>query len=258
MKLDIVCFSHLRWNFVYQRPQHLLSRFSKNSRVFFIEEPVWDAGIETVSIKQVADNITVVVPYLLLDNKPDSLENFQRDMLDKLLEDMNITDYIFWYYSPMALPFSEHANPALIIYDCMDELSSFKNAPQELKENEAALIKKADIMFTGGRSLYHAKKHLHRNVYAFPSSIDKEHFFAARAKSSKEEIQGNIPHPRFGFYGVLDERFNMELLSEIAVKNPQWSFILVGPVAKISRESIPALNNIHYLGIQSYKDLPSY
>jgi glycosyltransferase involved in cell wall biosynthesis len=258
MKLDIVCFSHLRWNFVYQRPQHLLSRFSKNSRVFFIEEPIWDAGIETVSIKQVADNITVVVPYLLSDNKPKNLVSFQREMLDKLLDDMNITDYIFWYYSPMALPLSKHADPALIIYDCMDELSSFKNAPEELKLNEAELIRKADIMFTGGRTLYHAKKHLHHNVHVFPSSIDKEHFFAARAKTSKDELHDQIPHPRFGFYGVLDERFNMELLANVANKNPQWSFVLVGPVVKINEDSIPSLGNVHYLGIRSYKDLPSY
>ena len=257
MKVDIVCFSHLRWNFVYQRPQHLLSRFSKNSRVFFIEEPIWDTGQEIISTTQVAENITVVVPYLSSE-KSDETVALQREMLDRLFEEMNITDYIFWYYSPMALPFSDHANPKMIVYDCMDELSSFKNAPIELKENEAKLIKKADIMFTGGNSLYHAKKHLHRNVHAFPSSIDKEHFFTARAKYSREEVHENIPHPRFGFYGVIDERFNMELLEDIATKKPDWNFILVGPVVKISEDSIPALDNIHHLGGKSYKDLPAY
>jgi UDP-galactopyranose mutase len=127
-----------------------------------------------------------------------------------------------------------------------------------LKENEAKLIKKADIMFTGGNSLYHAKKHLHHNIYAFPSSIDKEHFFTARGRCLKEEVHENIPHPRFGFYGVIDERFNMELLEEIATKKPAWNFILVGPVVKISEDSIPALDNIHHLGGKSYKDLPAY
>jgi UDP-galactopyranose mutase len=258
MKLDIVCFSHLRWNFVYQRPQHLLSRFSKNGRVFFIEEPMWDAGAETVSVKEVEENIIVVVPYLLSTKTAKTNLNFQKQMLDNLLEQMNITDYIFWYYSPMALPFSEHANPRLIIYDCMDELSCFKNAPAALKENEAKLIEKADIMFTGGNSLYNAKKHLHENVHAFPSSIDKEHFFTARARSSREEVHQNIPHPRFGFYGVIDERFNIELLAELATKKPEWSFILIGPIVKISANSIPSLNNIYYLGGKSYKELPDY
>jgi len=258
MNFDIICFSHLRWNFVYQRPQHLLSRFSKNNRVFFIEEPVWDADTETVSVEEVDKNINVVVPYLSSDKTPKAVLNFQKRMVDKLLEDMNITNYIFWYYSPMALPFSDHANPGLIIYDCMDELSCFKNAPAALKENEAKLIEKADIMFTGGHSLYNAKKHLHENVHAFPSSIDKEHFFTARARSVEEEVHENIPHPRFGFYGVIDERFNLDLLAEIATKKPEWSFVLIGPIVKISEDSIPSLANIYYLGGKSYKDLPDY
>lgn len=259
MKFDIVCFSHLRWDFVYQRPQHLLSRFAKNRRVFFIEEPIWDvAAQETVSVKEVDENIFVVVPYLLSHKSEDEILNFQKEMVNRLIEDMNITNYIFWYYSPMTLPFSEHANPHLIVYDCMDELSCFKNAPLALKENEAKLMKKADVVFTGGNSLYSAKKHLHHNVFAFPSSIDKEHFFKARAKSSKEEIHQNIPRPRFGFYGVIDERFNMDLFGELATKKPEWSFVLVGPVVKISEDSIPSLPNVYHLGGKSYKELPNY
>src|SRR2546423_10074980 len=170
MKYDIVCFSHLRWNFVYQRPQHLLSRFAKNSRVFFIEEPVWDVGKETISIKKVSENIWVVVPHLFSN---ENSYTFKKEVVDYLIQEMHIVDYIFWYYSPMALPFSSHANPALIVYDCMDELSSFKNAPATLKENENKLIQKADVMFMGGYSLYNAKQHLHYNAHPFPSSIDK-------------------------------------------------------------------------------------
>jgi len=219
---------------------------------------MWDAGIETVSVEEVDKNITVVVPYLSSDKTSKAVLNFQQEMVDKLLEEMHITDYIFWYYSPMALPFSEEASPRLIIYDCMDELSCFKNAPAALKENEAKLINKADIIFTGGQSLYHAKKHLHENVYAFPSSIDKEHFFTARVRSSDEEIHQNIPHPRLGFYGVIDERFNMDLLEEMATKKPEWSFVLIGPIVKISEDSIPSLANVYYLGGKPYKELPDY
>jgi UDP-galactopyranose mutase len=257
MKGDIICFSHLRWNFVYQRPQHLLSRFAKNNRVFFIEEPIWDAGLETVSITRVSNNVTVVVPHLCSGNSGRFAVTFQKAMLDKLLDEMNITDYIFWYYSPMALAFSDHADPKLIVYDCMDELSSFMNAPPALKENEARLLKRADVMFTGGYSLYRAKKHLHHNVHPFPSSIDKEHFFSARAKSFEEELYNHIPHPRFGFYGVIDERFDMELLEKVASKKTHWSFILIGPVVKISEDNIPKLKNIHHLGAKSYEELPA-
>src|SRR5689334_1263652 len=153
MQYDIVCFSHLRWNFVYQRPQHLLSRFSKNHRLFFIEEPIWDAGKETISIKEVSKNIWVIVPYLCSSTDAEMLLSRKKEVVDFVLREMQIDNFIFWYYSPMALPFSSHATPSLIVYDCMDELSSFKNAPATLKENEHKLIQKADVMFMGGHSL---------------------------------------------------------------------------------------------------------
>jgi UDP-galactopyranose mutase len=184
--------------------------------------------------------------------------NKKKEVVDYVLREMQIVDYIFWYYSPMALPYSSHAEPALIVYDCMDELSSFKSAPATLKENENKLIQKADVMFMGGYSLYHAKKHLHYNAYPFPSSIDKEHFFTARLKICTEDLYKNIPHPRLGFYGVIDERMNMQLLAGIAGKKPHWQFILIGPIAKINEKSIPALPNIHYLGAKRYEELPAY
>jgi glycosyltransferase involved in cell wall biosynthesis len=137
-------------------------------------------------------------------------------------------------------------------------LSSFKNAPPALKENENKLIQKADVMFMGGYTLYHAKQHLHYNAYAFPSSIDKEHFFAARTKTFKEDLYLNIPHPILGFYGVIDERMNLQLLADIATKNPQWNFVLIGPIVKINEESIPKLSNVYYLGAKTYDELPAY
>jgi UDP-galactopyranose mutase len=258
MTYDIICYSHLRWNFVYQRPQHLLSRFSKYSRVFFIEEPVWDSGKETLSVKKVSENIWVIVPHFSSGIDSSYLYERKREMINKLMHEMNITNYISWYYSPMALPFSNNTNPSLIVYDCMDELSSFKNAPPALKENELRLIEKADVMFMGGHSLYNAKCHLHKNAYAFPSSIDREHFLRARTKIFDEDFYKDIPHPRLGFYGVIDERMNMELLSGLAEKNPQWNIILIGPTAKISEDSIPKFSNVHYLGGKAYDDLPAY
>jgi len=243
---------------VYQRPQHLLSRFSKNHRVFFIEEPVWDAEKETISIKELSENIWVIVPYLLPNADSQILLSRKKEMIDYLIQEMQIIDYIFWYYSPMALPYSNHATPALIVYDCMDELSSFKNAPPALKETENKLIQKADVMFMGGYSLYYAKRHLHYNAHAFPSSIDKKHFLTARTKAFKEDFYENIPHPRIGFYGVIDERMNMQLLADIAMKKPEWHFILIGPIVKISEKSIPNLANIHYMDGKRYEELPNY
>ena len=158
----------------------------------------------------------------------------------------------------MALQNSSSFKPELVIYDCMDELSAFKFAPAELKLMEAELFKKSQIVFTGGYSLYHAKKSSHNNIYPFPSSIDKPHFLQARKKVADPEDQAAISKVRFGFYGVIDERFNIKLIEEVATKKPDWQFILVGPVVKINEADLPRRNNIHYLGSKSYNELPFY
>ena len=157
--MDIVCFSHLRWNFVYQRPQHLLTRFAKYNRVFVWEEPFLDASEDFYTITQQPDsNIWVVVPHLKKDHNESNVNAAQTYLLNKLLQKLEINNYLLWYYSPMALSFSENLSPKLVVYDCMDELSGFKFAPPSLKEKEARLFNLADIVFTGGNHLYSAKK----------------------------------------------------------------------------------------------------
>jgi UDP-galactopyranose mutase len=256
---DLVCFSHLRWNFVYQRPQHLMSRFAKTFRTFFVEEPIFHNDEDSISIKLSAENVWVVVPYL--NEKENSLIPLltrQKILINKFFIKMKIKKFIAWYYTPMALKISSHLQPATVVYDCMDELSAFKFAPAELKLLEAELFKKAHIVFTGGYSLYNAKKHAHHNIYPFPSSIDKHHFLQARGTVPDPADQKNIKGTRFGFYGVIDERFNIKLIEQLALQRPQWQFILVGPVVKIDQQDLPAQKNIHYLGGKSYNELPLY
>ena len=179
-------------------------------------------------------------------------------MVDLLITQKNINRFFSWYYTPMALPYTEHLKPQMVIYDCMDELSAFKFAPPELHYYEQKLIQKADIVFTGGYSIYYAKQHLHHNIHPFPSSIDKEHFAKARNFKGEVREQENIPHPRFGFFGVLDERFDIDLVAAVAAKKPDWHFILIGPVVKIDPASLPQLPNIHYPGSKHYNELPNY
>ena len=254
----ILCFSHLRWNFVYQRPQHLLSRFAKNYTVYFIEEPMYHGDDDYNNIVLTNDNIRVVTPYLK-HNEP--VENFNERMsalLGRIIQQENIHNYFSWYYSPLAFLYSNHLQPSLIVYDCMDELSAFKFASLELKEAEDQLFRKADIVFTGGYSLFYAKKDRHPNIHAFPSSIEKEHFAKARIIKEDPPDQKNIPHPRLGFFGVLDERFDIELIREAANKKPEWNFIFIGPIVKIHPDDLPHNNNIFYLGSKSYAELPAY
>lgn len=259
LSTDLVCFSHLRWNFVYQRPQHLLSRFAKHYRVFFIEEPVFNAAKDICDITLNDEKVWVVVPHLKGNySEAEEVITRQKFLLNSLFIKMQIEHYMFWYYTPMALRISNHFKPQLVIYDCMDELSAFKSAPGSIRELEAQLFNKADVVFTGGQSLYEAKKHCHHNIYPFPSSIDREHFYKARTFKTEPADQKIIPHPRIGFYGVLDERFDIDLVVEVAQRKPDWQMILIGPVVKIDPDSLPKLANLHYLGGKSYNELPSY
>ena len=172
--LDLLCFSHLRWGFVFQRPQHLIGRFAKYQRVFFIEEPIF--GEEEKLEIELSNNVRIVTPHFTHGLTAAQVQEKLSVILDQLIKQMNIRRYYSWYYTPMALPFTRDLTPELTIYDCMDELSAFKFAPPALKDLEKELIKKADVVFTGGQSLYEAKKNQHHNIYPFPSSIDYAHF----------------------------------------------------------------------------------
>ena len=255
--IDLVCFSHLRWGFVYQRPQHLLIRFAKHTRVFFCEEPIMHSGLDKLVITNESKNLYVVVPHLQHDKDECQIER-QKQLLNHLIISMKVNHFFSWYYTPMALPFTEHLSPEFIVFDCMDELSAFKFAPVELKKREKQLMEKADVVFTGGHSIYEAKKQDHPNIHPFPSSIDKSHFGLARSIKKDPQDQTKIPHPRFGFAGVIDERLDIDLVGRVAASRPDWHFVMIGPVVKIDPASLPNFPNIHYLGGKNYNDLPKY
>jgi glycosyltransferase involved in cell wall biosynthesis len=259
VKPTLICFSHLRWDFVFQRPQHLFTRFAKQLDVIFVEEPIFDRqeGDDFVSAQVNDERITVLTPHLA-PGSSEHHENTLSVLLENYLSENRISDLIAWYYTPMALGFTHFLKPLVTVYDCMDELTAFAGAPAELKEREARLFKKADLVFTGGISLYEAKKNFHEHVYPFPSSIELEHFMQARNRLSDPVDQLNIGFPRIGFFGVIDERMDIDLISEVAELKKEWHFIFIGPIVKINPDNLPRLSNIHYLGMKAYKELPSY
>jgi UDP-galactopyranose mutase len=180
------------------------------------------------------------------------------ELVTQLFALYGIERYTLWYYTPMALSFTAHLSPTTTIYDCMDELSAFAHAPVGIVDAERELMRRADVMLTGGHTLFEAKRHLHENVHPVPSSVDVAHFGRARRIQEQPADQMSIPRPRLGFFGVLDERLDIALLDTIAARRPDWHFIMVGPVVKIDPASLPRHPNIHYLGAKSYEELPAY
>ncbi len=255
----LLCFSHLRWNFVFQRPQHLLTRAARHYRVAIFEEPVrGDVESPILEAADGAGGVTVLVPHL-----PEGLSERSETLAQRAL----LNDYVaatgepqaLWYYSPAFMAFSAHVAAPVRVYDCMDELTAFRNAPPTLPLMERRLLARADLVFTGGMSLYEAKRGRHPSVHAFPSSVDRAHFAQARDPERHDPPdQARISGPRFGFFGVIDERMDLELLAAVADLRPAWQFVMLGPVVKIDEAQLPRRSNIHWLGGKPYAELPRY
>jgi len=255
----LVCLSHLRWGFVYQRPQHVMSRLAKDYDVIFFEEPVV-AGDEPPRLEasSPADGIQVLVPRLPEGMSAQAINEAQRQLLDERLAQRLPGDLLLWYFTPMSLAFTDHLHAQVTVFDCMDELSAFLGAPAQLVDMERLLMDKADVVFTGGVSLWEVKQRQHGNAHPVPSSVDIAHFAQARDTVAEPADQAAIARPRLGFFGVIDERFDIELVDELAALRPDWQIVLVGPVVKIDPQTLPRRPNIHYLGARQYAELPAY
>jgi UDP-galactopyranose mutase len=256
---DLVCFSHLRWDFVFQRPNHLMARFARGCRTFFIEEPVVEPSVTApmMEVEEVEHGPLVCTPHLPPDLESAAQSSVQRALVDELFRRRAIRPGVLWFYTPMAMTFAGHLRAPVVVYDCMDELAGFRGAPPDIMERERALFRRADLVFTGGHSLYRAKRDLHPRVYPFPSSVDARHFGQARRLPEAAD-QAVIPGPKLGYFGVVDERMDLELIARIADTHRDWHVIMIGPIAKIAADDLPQRTNIHWLGARDYSELPSY
>ena len=235
-----------------------MTRCARERRVFFIEEPLHAPHSAPHLHVERCGGVTVAVPHLPSDLDEARTTAAMRTLLDSFMQEQDVRDCVLWYYTPMALGFTDHLTPRAIVYDCMDELSAFKDAPPVLKAREAALMRRASLVLTGGQSLFEAKRHQHPNIHAFPSSVEVEHFARARRIDADPPDQADIPHPRLGFFGVIDERMDLELLSGLAAARPDWHVVMIGPVVKIDPATLPRRRNLHYLGPKTYDELPQY
>ncbi|MGI4958541.1 MAG: glycosyltransferase [Janthinobacterium lividum] len=201
----------------------------------------------------------IVIPHISADTDPATIEAIQRALLDLFLVELGSVVAVAWFYTPMAMDFAGHVQAGTTVYDCMDELTLFRGASPRLVLLERRLLDQADLVFTGGRSLYEAKRQMHPHAHLFPSSVDAPHFHQARFdRSASPSDQTDLPYPRIGYFGVIDERIDYALLDAIAVARPDWTFIMLGPTAKIDPASLPQHANLHWLGMKSYAELPAY
>jgi len=255
----MLCLSHLRWAFVYQRPQHVMSRLANDYDVIFFEEPTF-APVDRpqLQVSTPSAGIEVVVPLMPMGMGEPQVTEWQRSLLDQLLAARFSGPLLLWYFTPMSLSFTDHLRAQVIVFDCMDELSAFQGAPVHLVEMERRLLARSDVVFTGGYSLWEVKRRQHSNAYPVPSSVDLAHFLVARDRLPEPADQAPIAHPRLGFFGVIDERFDIELVGRMARLRPEWQIVLIGPVVKIDPSTLPRAANIHYLGSKQYADLPAY
>lgn len=246
---DMIVFCHLRWDFVYQRPQHIISRLAKNYKILVVEEPVnYEQGEKSIfSVRQINSQIDICQPRV----------NRMEDIGPYLKKHLQISDFSAgWFYSAAFIQVLETLDFESVVYDCMDELTLFKGASPQLIEQENQLLAAADVVYTGGKSLYESKRQKHHNVFCFPSSVDFDHFSATG--NIKPNDIAEIPSPIVGYYGVIDERIDLVLLEKTAAKSPDSSFVMLGPICKIEEKDLPRAKNIHYLGMKTYDELPAY
>ena len=254
----LLCLSHLRWNFVFQRPQHIMSRLAHSFDVLFWEEPVFDAkGEAWIERSSPVPGVEVLTPHLASGSNTAADEARLQAMLDTALAPRGKVA-VRWYYTPMMVGFTRHIEAECTVYDCMDELANFDQAPPELPARERELFAMADVVFTGGYSLYEAKRAIHPSVHAFPSSVDTKHFAVARTLTGEPADQASLPGKRLGFFGVIDERIDLKLIAAVADARPDWTIVMVGPVVKIDPATLPKRPNIAYLGGKTYAELPTY
>jgi glycosyltransferase involved in cell wall biosynthesis len=259
----IVVHCHLRWSFVWQRPQQIHARLAREHPVLFIEEPEVAASTRRARLllEEPWPNVTVARPRIPAPAGAGAAEATVLDLLREALDGPLGRRYagaVHWVYTPMMEPQLDAFAPAAVVYDCMDELAQFRGAPPALRRRERRLLKRADVVFTGGWELHRAKSALHPNVHAFGCGVDFEHFHAvARGVPAAEDL-APLPRPRLGYVGVVDERLDYRLIGDLAGELPGASVVFVGPTAKVDPASLPAAPNLHWLGSRPYADLPRY
>jgi glycosyltransferase involved in cell wall biosynthesis len=248
----VVC-AHLSWDWVWQRPQHLISRLARTRRTFYVEQPVRaDVSAPTVHRSDAGPvhRIRMDVPR---DFGGPGLPDFSPylEVLPELLGSAAAGSDV-WIYTPLALDLAEKLGPRTLVYDVMDDLSAFADGGADMARRQQIALRRADLVLAGGRSLHRAATEVRgpAGAHLFPSGVETAHYASSRALRTERQ------RPAAGYVGVIDERLDLTLLTDLAAKLPEWDIHLVGPVTKIDPSTLPQASNLHYPGMQPYERLP--
>ena len=268
LNYSILVHSHLRWGWVWQRPQQFLSRLSLKHPILFVEEPSF-ADCKTVSTNiYTADkfpNVTVVEPTFpeAWKNDRSRIDIERRGVVDEILSGPlgeTFSEPVQWFYDPMASSiFAGEMNEIANVYDCMDQLSQFRGAPTELVRREQLLLELADVVFAGGPKIHSSKREHNDNCHSYGCGVEVAHFGKARLEETAiPEDVAHLEGPILGFFGVVDERMDYELIARIADAHPEWQLVIIGPAIKVDPANFPQRANIHWMGGRDYQLLPRY
>ncbi|HEX2200364.1 MAG TPA: glycosyltransferase [Burkholderiales bacterium] len=261
---SIVVHSHLRWDFVWQRPQQIFSRLAREHPVLFVEEPLHEPGEPRLRIVEAQPGVVRAIPVMPQPSDCDAhcaalLPLLKQAMQTHPLLAGRFDSLVQWFYSPMCAPgMAGMLNELALVYDCMDELASFRFAPADIGRREGFLLERADVVFTGGWQLYESKSRHHGNVHFFGCGVDAAHF--GRARHDQVPVApavASLPGPVLGYFGVIDERLDYDLIDALAQAFASGSIVMAGPLAKVERAALPDRPNIHWLGQQPYEALPA-
>lgn len=260
----LIVLAHLRWGFVFQRPHQLMSRLAGRWEVWYVEEPVAGDATPHLEVRPTGDHLTVIVPHLAahVDDADDPWQVLG-PLLARHAAARQVSSPVVWLTTPMAWPAVSALEPACVVYDAMDDIAASRDTPHAWQDREQALLQRAALVFTAGPSLYEAWNAVHPNVHCVPSSVEVGHFAPPGTEPVETDAvemsppgQDELPWPRLGYFGVIDERVDLALIDTLASRHPEWQIVMVGPVVHVDPGALPTRANIHWLGMQPHARLP--
>ena len=260
----LIVLSHIRWSFVCQRPQHLLTRLASWFDVYVVEEPVFVDGEPALMSATHQNGVEVLTPRTreFASGFHDSQLNALRPLLAEFMASRGLGEPLVWLTTPMALPLVADLEPLAVVYDCLDDVAAPGNAEPVRAAREKALMQLADIVLNGGPSAHALRHGTHPRLHCLAGAVDAAHFAPEHLdgddveSSVAAELHRGLPRPRLGFFGVVDQRLDLALVAGLAERRPDWQFVMAGPVVGLDPATLPRRPNLRWAGLQRYEALP--